>query len=84
MIELGSTYLIVKDFNKSISFYENLLETKVSSQNKTRWAEFNVSGTCIALFNPDYDQKQYDIGIDINQKYSDNYLKEYKNNKLNK
>src|SRR5690242_9503560 len=41
MLYLGSTYLIVKNMEKSIDFYEKLLEMKVSSQNYDRWAQFN-------------------------------------------
>lgn len=33
-VHLGSTYLIVKDFNKSIEFYEKLLEVKGTSKIK--------------------------------------------------
>lgn len=29
----GSIYLVVKDFNKSLDFYEKLLDMKVSARN---------------------------------------------------
>ena len=35
-MHLGSIYLIVKDFNKSIEFYEKLLEVKVTSKIKEK------------------------------------------------
>lgn len=37
-MHLGSIYLIVQDFNKSIQFYEKLLEMPVSAQNMQRFA----------------------------------------------
>ena len=55
MLHLGSTYLIVKDMQKSIEFYEKLLDMNVSAQNYNRWAQFNFDGKCIALYNMDYD-----------------------------
>ena len=56
MLNLGCTYLIVKNIQKSIAFYEALLEMKVSVQNFDRWAQFNF-GNCIALYNPKYDEE---------------------------
>ena len=52
-LHLGSVYLIVKDFEKSVEFYEKLLDTKVgdrcSSGNK--FVEFYIDNKCIALMN---------------------------------
>jgi lactoylglutathione lyase len=36
-MHLGSIYLIVRDFNKSVIFYENLLEMKVTAKNMERF-----------------------------------------------
>lgn len=58
MFKLGSTYLIVKDMKKSIEFYEALLQMKVSKQNYSKWVQFNF-GSCIALYNPKYDEEYY-------------------------
>jgi len=79
MLSLGSTYLIVKDMEKSIAFYEALLEMKVSKQNFDRWAQFNF-GSCIALYNPKYDERQIKNGEDLEAHYSEEYLF-YNNNK---
>ena len=54
-MRLGSIYLVVKDFAKSIQFYEKLLEMKVSKQNMDRFAMFNFDGQCIALMNAYFD-----------------------------
>jgi lactoylglutathione lyase len=39
-LHLGSIYLVVNDFKKSIGFYEKLLEIPVTSRNMDRFAEF--------------------------------------------
>ncbi|WP_066502575.1 VOC family protein [Abyssisolibacter fermentans] len=81
MLKLGSTYLIVKDFEKSIAFYEALLQMKVSSQNYNRWAQFDF-GSCIALYNPEYDKELIKQGENLETHYSNEYLTYYKNRKI--
>lgn len=54
----GSIYLVVKDFNKSLVFYEKLLDMKVSARNGERFAVFNNDGLNICLFNGYYDAEQ--------------------------
>jgi lactoylglutathione lyase len=51
-LHLGSIYLIVKDFEKSIRFYEKLLSMKVSTRNcGDKFAEFFFDNKCLALMN---------------------------------
>lgn len=53
-IHLGSVYLIVRDFEKSISFYEQLLSMSVSTRNcGNKFAEFYFDNKCLALMNED-------------------------------
>ena len=53
-IHLGSIYLIVIDFEKSISFYEQLLSMMVSTRNcGNKFAEFYFDNKCLALMNED-------------------------------
>ena len=54
-MHLGSIYLIVNDFEKSISFYEKLLEMKVTSQNMDRFAQFAFEGNNISIMNGHFD-----------------------------
>ena len=51
ILHLGSTYLIVKDFMKSIGFYEKFLSMRVSTINPGRFAEFYFDNKCIALMS---------------------------------
>lgn len=51
-LHLGSVYLITRDFEKSIAFYEKLLSMKVSTRNcGNKFAEFFFDKKCIALMN---------------------------------
>ncbi len=59
-MHLGSVYLIAKDFNKSVEFYEKLLEMKVSKQNMERFAMFEFDGHCIAIMNGYFDTHNAD------------------------
>lgn len=74
MLELGSTYLITKNFEESIRFYEAVLQMKVSTQNFNRWAQFNVGNNCIALYNPEYDNAILKSDRDHSEMYDKNYL----------
>ena len=51
-IHLGCIYLIARDFEKSISFYEKFLSMTVSTQNcGNKFAEFFFDNTCLAIMN---------------------------------
>jgi lactoylglutathione lyase len=54
-MHLGSTYLIVNDFEKSIEFYEKLLGMPVTSRNMHRFAQFIFEGTNISIMNGHFD-----------------------------
>lgn len=51
----GSIYLVVKDFQISLNFYEKLLDMKVSATNGERFAVFNNDGLNVCLLNGYYD-----------------------------
>ncbi|MFA6941217.1 MAG: VOC family protein [Clostridiaceae bacterium] len=79
MLSLGCTYLIVKDFEKSLAFYEVLLEMKPTAQRFDRWAQFNFNGNCIALFNHKYDEDLIKRGENLEAHYDKEYIKYFKN-----
>jgi len=54
-VHFGSIYLIVDDFEKSIVFYEKLLEMSVTSRNMSRFAQFIFEGHNISLMNGHFD-----------------------------
>lgn len=51
----GSIYLVVKDFDKSLDFYEKVLDRKVSATNGKRFAMFHMKGLNLCLMNGYYD-----------------------------
>ena len=54
-MHLGSIYLVANDFEKSISFYEKLLEMPMSFCNKDRFAGFEFECHCICILNAHFD-----------------------------
>jgi len=51
-LHLGSIYLIARDFEGSIAFYEKLLSMTVSTRNcGNKFAEFFFDNKCLALMN---------------------------------
>jgi len=56
MLRLGSIYHIVRDFAKSIEFYEKFLDMSVTSKNMERFAQFEFHGKNISLMNGYFDR----------------------------
>lgn len=56
----GSVYLIVKDFDRSVSFYEKVLDMSVSAVNGRRFATFQSGGFNLCLMNGYYDAENRD------------------------
>lgn len=67
MLYLGSVYLVVKDFNKSIDFYEKILSMGVSSKNMERFAQFEFEGRNISLMNAYFDSEHPDLTVSKGQ-----------------
>ncbi|HEY8392357.1 MAG TPA: VOC family protein [Capillibacterium sp.] len=59
-MHFGSIYLVVNDFEKSIAFYEKLLEMPVTSKNMNRFAVFAFEGHNTALMNGHFDAEHPD------------------------
>lgn len=82
MLHLGSTYLIVKDFEKSLEFYAQLLDMKPTVRAYDRWAQFDFEGKCIAMYNNEFDQKNIENKNNLWQHYNTEYLEYYKQRKI--
>lgn len=54
-MQLGSVYLICKDFAKTIEFYTMLLEEAPCARNRDRFAEFCKGGQAFCVMNGYYD-----------------------------
>ncbi len=44
MITNGNIYIITRNFDAAVDFYKKLFERDVLSQNKTRYASFQIDG----------------------------------------
>jgi len=71
-MHLGSIYLVVNDFEKSISFYEKLLEIPLTSENNGRFAQFVFEGHNISIMNGHFDVENPDKVV--NKGNSDEWL----------
>jgi lactoylglutathione lyase len=56
-LHLSSIYLVVRDFAKSLDFYEKLLQMPVSRKNMERFATFEFDGHCISIMNGLFDSE---------------------------
>lgn len=73
-MHLGSIYLIVNDFDKSIDFYEKLLKIPVTSKNMNRFAQFEFEGHNISIMNGHFDTNNSDKVVhkgDYNDDFDD-------------
>jgi len=59
-MNLGAIYLIVNDFDKSIAFYEKLLEMPVTKRNMDRFAQFVFGGNNLSIMNGHFDTEHPD------------------------
>lgn len=52
-LHLGSIYLVVKDFERSVEFYEKFLGVQVDNRCRSanKFVEFYIDGKCLALMN---------------------------------
>jgi catechol 2,3-dioxygenase-like lactoylglutathione lyase family enzyme len=44
-LKLDHIYLSVKDMDRAVSFWENLLETKVKHREENTWADFDIGSS---------------------------------------
>ncbi|MEK3672024.1 VOC family protein [Paenibacillus sp. FSL R10-2771] len=72
-IQLGCTYLIVRDMKSSIAFYEALLNMKADSRKLERWAQFHCGNT-LALWNPEFDKELIRTNSDVSEHFNEAYL----------
>lgn len=57
MITYGNIYLVTEDFEQLVTFYKTLFEKEVTSQNKTRYAIFDINGLGLSILNGKFDRE---------------------------
>ena len=73
-LHLGSIYLIVKDFERSIEFYEKFLGVKVGDRCRSgnKFVEFFFDNKCLALMN-ESNLIEHSTDLDSPYKFVQNY-----------
>lgn len=71
-MRLDTTYIFVKDINKSADFYSKLLQEQPLYANDDRWVQFSNK---IALYNKAYDTKI--IGNEPSEKFNQAYIDDF-------
>jgi lactoylglutathione lyase len=74
MLELGATYITVKNMAVSLEFYTQLFETPPTHNIENRWVQFNLNGGTLALYDRSYDQKIIDENKDVDAHFDAAYL----------
>lgn len=80
-MRLGTTYICVSDFEKSLTFYQLLLQQEPLYCNDNRWATFDCGNT-FSLYNQQFDLN-FIQNNDIQGHFNDAYLKTLKNESTN-
>lgn len=66
MIKIDHFYIKVTDLDKAISFYQNVLEKKISHKEGNRWADFDSGdGVYFGIFNASNDNETFESGDNI-------------------
>lgn len=71
-MELGTMYIFVKDLEKSVRFYKELLQEEPLYANDDRWVQFSNK---IALYNKNYDAKL--IGKEPDDRFNQAYIADF-------
>ncbi|MBU0976479.1 MAG: VOC family protein [Patescibacteria group bacterium] len=79
MFKLDHVHLNVKNLDRAIKFYEELLGMKVQHRYKERWADFQTNdGTYLGLYNPKDDDKEHThmLGTNVTPVFRTGNIKE--------
>lgn len=73
-LHLGSIYLVVKDFERSVEFYEKFLDVTVGNRCRSgnKFVEFYIDSKCISLMNENNIQG-HSTDLDSPYKFVQNY-----------
>ena len=82
-MQLISTYIETKDFNKSIEFYKEVLQIEPKIFCENRWVEFEC-GNKIALYNKLFDEKKIRDNSGISNNYNKSYIDDFNKEEINR
>ncbi len=67
-------YLIVKDMEKSCSFYTAFFQSEPDNYCPGRFVVFDAGNTKLSLYNPQYDYDLLQSGVDLSGKFNEAYI----------
>lgn len=50
--KFSNAYYVVKDMDKAVSFYQDILGLTIKFRDGDRWTQFDVNGVAVALADP--------------------------------
>ena len=50
--KFSSAYYVVKDMDKAVGFYQDVLGLAIKFRDGDRWTQFDVNGVAVALADP--------------------------------
>ena len=50
--KFSSAYYVVKDMDKAVGFYQDILGLNIKFRDGDRWTQFDVNGVAVALADP--------------------------------
>ncbi|MDD3959323.1 MAG: VOC family protein, partial [Oscillospiraceae bacterium] len=74
MLRLGSTYIIVRDMERSVEFYSLLFNMEPSARELERWAQFDLDGGCFGIYNQLFDYKAIAVGQATDKMFNKAYV----------
>ena len=75
-MELISTYIETKNFEKSVDFYKAILNIEPKVYCENRWIEFEC-GNKIAIYNKQFDIQKINENKNLNKNYNQAYIKNF-------
>jgi len=76
-LQLTCTYIVVRNFEKSVDFYTSLLQKQVDSKYENRWVSIKTAnGSTIGLLNANYDKRKVKSGKNLEKHYNQEFIED--------
>ncbi len=80
-LKCNCIYLITHNIEISANFYCQLLNTKIDRRFEDRWVQIKTANNfTVGLLNINYDIKKISSGVDVENHYDENFIKNLQKN----